>query len=103
MQELSTLIGQAAKTAGNQGKLAGLLGVSAQRITDWKTGTRPCPLHIQAHIAELAGEDAKEWVWRDICRQLGRAAAAVLLALAASFTASDAPVVAGTQGGRRTW
>lgn len=88
---LSELIQAAAQASGGQAALAKALGVSPNRVTDWKTGVRTCPLHVQAQIANLAGEDAKEWVWSAVCRQMGRATAAVLLALAATLAASVAP------------
>lgn len=97
MQTLQAAIDQAASTAGSNRALAEMLGVSPQRLNEWKHGHRPCPLHNQARIAELAGVDPKEWVWREICRQLGRATAAVLLTLAASLAAFGAPGVGGVQ------
>lgn len=98
MQALNEVIQAAADRAGSSKALAEMLGVSPQRVNDWKHGHRPCPIHSQAQIAELAGIDAKEWVWKQICRQLGRATAAVLLTLAACFAATDAPVVGGSRG-----
>lgn len=92
---LADLITQAATRTGDQKHLATALGVTPQRITEWKNGHRPCPLATQARIAELAGEDPKEWVWQAVCRQMGRATAAVLLALAAVLAASVAPGAGG--------
>lgn len=98
MQELRTVIELAAGKMGSAKSLAEDLGVSPQRVTEWKNGHRPCPLHSQAQIAEMAGIDAKDWVWRQVCRQLGRATAAVLLTLAASLAAWHVP---GADGGGR--
>jgi plasmid maintenance system antidote protein VapI len=96
--QLQQLIEQAAANAGTATALAKQLGVSPQRITEWKNGHRPCPLHSQAQIAELAGIDPKEWVWGQICKQLGRVASAAVLALATCFAVFGAPGVAGDQG-----
>lgn len=93
--QLPELIDAAAQQTGSKTTLAKLLQVTPQRINDWRSGYRPCPLTAQAQIAELAGEDAKEWVWQAVCHQLGRATAAVLLTLALHLTAISAPGVAG--------
>lgn len=99
MQQLfSDLVARAAGQVGTNKALAEMLGVSPQRLNDWKHGHVPCPLHRQAQIAELAGVDAKEWVWSQICRQLGRAAAAVLLALGLGLAAIGAHGVGGGPG-----
>ena len=61
MQDLRAVIEQAAAKEGSGANLAKALGVNPQRVTEWKNGHRPCPIHTQAQIAELAGIDAKEW------------------------------------------
>lgn len=101
MQELRDLIERAAANIGTAAALAKALEVSPQRVTEWKNGHRTCPLHVQAKIAQLAGEDAKEWVWNAVCRQMGRATAAVLLALAASLAAYGAPGAGGASLARK--
>lgn len=98
MQALRDVIDKATQQIGNAKAVAACLGVGPQRLTDWKNGHRPCPLHVQAQLAELAGIDAKQWVWDQICRQLGRVTAAVLCALALAVAAYGAPGAAGAQG-----
>lgn len=63
---LSDLIERAAERAGSHAELARTLEVTRQRLNDWKHGARSCPPQTQARIAELAGEDAKEWLWRAV-------------------------------------
>lgn len=92
--QLRELIEDAARQHGTHTAVAQALGVTPQRLNDWKNGHRPCPIHTQAQIAEMAGRDAKEWVWGVVCHQLGRAVAAVALALALALTAG-APGAAG--------
>lgn len=101
MQALREVIQAAADQVGSNKALADMLDVSPQRLNDWKHGHRPCPLHSQARLAELAGVDPKEWVWLQICRQLGRAAAAVLLTLGLGLAAIGAPGVGGLQTAQR--
>lgn len=101
MQDLAQLIEAAAGATGSQTALGKALGVLPHRISEWKGGHRPCPLHVQAQIAELAGVNAKDWVWRQICHQLGRAVAAVALTLAALFAASGVPGAGGALALRR--
>lgn len=100
-QAFADLIQTAADRAGSHRALAKMLEVTPQRLNDWKAGRLPCPLHRQAQVAELAGVSAKEWVWGQICRQLGRSTTAVLLTLATSLAAIGAHGVAGGQGPAR--
>lgn len=95
---LADLITAAAQAAGSQNDLADALGVKAQRLSDWKHGRIPCPITTQARIAEIAGEDPKEWVWQCVCHQLGRVTVAALSALAVTLAALSAPGAGGGSG-----
>lgn len=72
--QLRELIELAASRAGSHKALADALKVTPQRVSEWKAGGRPCPLEVQAHIAALAGEDARAWVWKEVQRRLGKSA-----------------------------
>ncbi|MEO8059068.1 MAG: hypothetical protein ABI671_12135 [Burkholderiales bacterium] len=58
--QIKTLIDMAAKVAGSQTLLGIALGVSANRITDWKTGVIGCPLKIHVRLCDVAGLDDHE-------------------------------------------
>lgn len=101
---LAELIDQAAKAAGSHQALAERLDTDKTRLSQWKHGHRSCPIATQALIAELAGQDAKEWVWQCVCHQLGRVTVAALSALAVTLAALSAPGAGGAYGlakGRR--
>ena len=55
--ELKTLIDRAAGVVGNQTRLAQLVGVSPNRVSDWKQGVRPCPMETQVALCDIAGLD----------------------------------------------
>jgi len=63
---LSTLIDKAAEAAGSDYKLAQLLGVPRQMVSDWRNGRRTCTPEDQALIAAVAGLDAEEVLIRAI-------------------------------------
>lgn len=69
-ETLRELIELASANLGSQGALARALGQHTEALSNWKRG-RTCSLTTQATIAELAGVDAKEWVWREVCRLRG--------------------------------
>lgn len=98
---LAELIDQAAARIGDQNALARALDTTASKVSDYKHDRRTCPLHVQAKIAELAGIDAKEWIWGQVCRQMGRATAAALLVLAGLAANFVAPGAAGALVGKR--
>ncbi len=74
----------------SQRELARLLGVSEQRLSNWKTGVEAMPDHHFAHLAELVeGEEkARSLLW-DFVQQKRREMKAT-------------GVVAGGKGGIRT-
>ena len=45
---------------GNHSETARTLGVSAQRVNDWKSGYRPCPAEIQDKLCVLAQLNDRE-------------------------------------------
>lgn len=64
--ELVRLIEKAAQETGSQTKLAQQIGVSASRVTDWKTGIRECPPEKVALIADAAKLPADQWLARAV-------------------------------------
>ena len=61
---LGELIERAAKESGSKTALAEKMGVSPQRLNDWRTGYRPCPPEQVAILADIAGLVAEEWLAR---------------------------------------
>lgn len=61
---LDELIERAAKECGTKTALAEKMGISAQRLNDWRTGYRPCPPEQVAILADIAGLVAEEWLVR---------------------------------------
>lgn len=61
---LGELIERAAKECGSKTALAQKLGVTPQRLNDWRTGFRQCPAEQVAIIADIAGLPAEEWLVR---------------------------------------
>jgi transcriptional regulator with XRE-family HTH domain len=57
-EQLNLLIDKASSIAGNDSALARELGVSRQRISNWRHGQDTCTPEDQALIAEIAGMDA---------------------------------------------
>jgi hypothetical protein len=72
--DLRELIDRAAARQGTQTALAAELGATKQRLYEWRTGARPCPIEVQARIAQLAGEDAQAWTWEVVRSKLGKLA-----------------------------
>ena len=42
---------------GSYAEVARALGVSPQRVHDWRTGSKPCSLHVQCGLAMLCNVD----------------------------------------------
>lgn len=113
-QEPSTvkeLIEQAAQHLGSQAALARAISKSPQLVTNWKQGYDSCPYEMQATIAELAGLDPKEWVWKQIQQARGKespsksrlrkilhASALGVLAMLGTFGANDRAQAAAAGG-----
>lgn len=57
LDELNTLIDKAAKAAGSDNKLAISLGVTRQRISNWRHAHQACTPADQALMAHIAGLD----------------------------------------------
>jgi hypothetical protein len=57
LNELNTLIDQASKAAGSDNKLAQMLGVTRQRVSNWRNAHQPCVPADQALLAYIAGLD----------------------------------------------
>ncbi|MDN6886482.1 hypothetical protein QMO14_23095 [Variovorax sp. CAN2819] len=57
LEELNLLIDKAAKAAGSDNKLAIALGVTRQRISNWRHAHQACTPADQALMAHIAGLD----------------------------------------------
>ena len=54
---LKISIDKATKIAGSQRALAEAIGAKEQHVSNWKQGTRPCPIGQRMRIAHMAGEE----------------------------------------------
>lgn len=54
---LKISIEKATEIAGSQRALAEAIGAQEQHVSNWKKGTRPCPIGQRMRIAHMAGED----------------------------------------------
>jgi len=66
---LDELINRASKVAGNDKKLAEMLEVSKQTLSDWRHDRRPCSAADVALMAELAGLEPEAWTARAVIHQ----------------------------------
>ena len=64
LTELNNLIDMAKSIAGSDYKVAKLLNVSPQAVSNWRHGAKPCPAADIALIASIAGLNAEEWLIR---------------------------------------
>jgi len=62
LHDLREIIERASELAGTQRALAQAVGVTPNKITDYKTGLVGCPPETVALIADAANLDAKEWL-----------------------------------------
>lgn len=62
--ELPELIKRAAQNCGSKSALARHMGVTPQRMHEWETGKRSCPIEDVAIIADVAGLPAEIWLAR---------------------------------------
>lgn len=58
--QLIDLIKAASAVAGNDSKLAKLLGVAPPNISGWRSGARPCGVEYRALMAHIAGLNVDE-------------------------------------------
>lgn len=56
-QRIIALINKAATVAGNDTKLAELIGEARGRMSSWRAGKRACPIEAQILMAKIAGEN----------------------------------------------
>lgn len=61
LEQLNELINRAKAIAGSDYKLAKLMGVPAQHISNWRHGSRNCSPEDVAILAGVAGLDAVSW------------------------------------------
>lgn len=64
LEDVQTLIDNAAKVCGSDGKLATSMGVSRTLVSDWRHGRKRCAPEDVAIIASIAGLDANAWAMR---------------------------------------
>jgi len=64
LEDVKTLIGNASKVCGSDGKLATSMGVSRTLVSDWRHGRKRCAPEDVAIIASIAGLDANAWAMR---------------------------------------
>lgn len=64
LADLNLLIDAASAIAGNDSKLAALLGQHRSKVSDWRRGTQDCPPEDQALMASIAGYDAVQTLIR---------------------------------------
>jgi len=57
MTQLNHLLCVASETAGNDSRLAEMLGVPQPMVSMWRSGKKPCPPDVQAELAFIAGLD----------------------------------------------
>lgn len=57
VEQLNLLIDQAAAIAGNQVKLANLIGIPKNHITEMKKGRRPCNWRTRGKLRAILGEN----------------------------------------------
>lgn len=62
--QLSQLLDQASKVAGNDSRLAAMLEVPRQHVNHWRNGLRSCSPEDVAQIADIAGMDGVKWLIR---------------------------------------
>jgi len=66
---LDQLIEKASIAAGNDNKLAKMLDVNRQTVSNWRHAKKPCPVGDQVLMAEIAGLKGEEWAARAIVAQ----------------------------------
>lgn len=102
--EPKDLIERAATRCGSQAAVARAMGVLPLRITQWKSGTVPCPAWRVDQLAELAGlpmESRVRAVWEAVRKAAGKAVAllaigAAAITLVSSLSGPGALSVAGS-------
>lgn len=62
--QLSQLLDQASKVAGNDSRLAAMLEVPRQHVNHWRNGLRSCSPEDVAQLADIAGMDGEKWLIR---------------------------------------
>lgn len=98
------LLDRAKSATGSDGLTAKRLGVSAQRISDWRSERRPLPLDVQIKLCQIAELSLAE-AWSHLTSQpglliqkIGRSAAAIVLLLGGSLAIGFAPSAAHAGG-----
>lgn len=66
---LDQLIDQAKAKAGSDYKLAKMLEVSRQTVSNWRHGHKACPVADQVLMAEIAGLEPEAWAARAVVAQ----------------------------------
>lgn len=64
--DIRTLIDKAGEERGSKSALARELGISPQRLNDWRSGAEKCPPEYVALIAHAANLPADQWLARAV-------------------------------------
>lgn len=104
--QVPEIIDAAAKVAGSQNRLAELVGVTSGNLSTYRTGRKACPLPLLVRLAEIAGQDAREVLYREVMRRAGRPLAIGALMLASALCGFGSSAAGGADtarfsGGRR--
>jgi transcriptional regulator with XRE-family HTH domain len=67
---LNLTIEKAIRVAGNQEKLAAMIGVTQSNISGFKRGTRACGFKKRAQLAAIAGENAARTIIEGLAETL---------------------------------
>lgn len=66
---LDQLIDQASAKAGSDYKLAKMIDVSRQAVSNWRHGEKTCPVADVVLMAEIAGLESDKWAARALVKQ----------------------------------
>lgn len=102
---LITLIDKAKEKAGSDYKLAAMLGVSRQAVSNWRHRGKSCPIADQALMASIAGLDVTAWTARAVVSQYEGTAKgdALYKALGKALLATGAVIASSGAAARETF
>lgn len=85
IEQLNLLIDDASSIAGSQAKLAALLGMPKNHITEMKKGRRPCNWRTRGKLRAILGEDPAFALMSEMTAELEHSTNADELRAAESF------------------
>jgi DNA-binding transcriptional regulator YdaS (Cro superfamily) len=101
------LIERAAHFAGSEGAVAKRLRVGPERLSQWKSGSRPMPDHQVIDLAQLTGEDpekalgAYRWERYTTKKGLWNAAVVIITCAIGAWSPDDTPASSHSSNGER--